>query len=85
MDEATANIDYETDGRIQRMLREHPTFTNSTLITVAHRLETIRDSDRIIVLDAGTVVEKGAPSELEACDGFFARLVRDHDKGNDCE
>jgi ATP-binding cassette subfamily C (CFTR/MRP) protein 4 len=81
MDEATANIDFETDARIQRMMREHPTFTNATVITVAHRLATIRDSDRIIVLDAGEVVENGTPAELlELRDGVFAGLVRDHDE-----
>ena len=55
MDEATANVDPKTDDLIQRTIRER--FTNCTILTVAHRLHTILDSDRILVLNDGEVEE----------------------------
>ena len=51
LDEATSNVDAETDQLMQRLIREE--FIGYTIITVAHRLETIRDSDWIAVLDGG--------------------------------
>jgi ABC-type multidrug transport system fused ATPase/permease subunit len=62
LDEATASIDVETDAQIQSMLRT--SFEGVTIITVAHRLKTVMDSDRILVLDAGHIVQFGPPSEL---------------------
>ncbi|KAJ3344887.1 hypothetical protein HDU91_007522 [Kappamyces sp. JEL0680] len=74
MDEATANVDYETDERIQKCLREE--LHHTTLITIAHRIHTIMDYDRICVLDAGSVVEFGTPEELMAIEnGIFAGMV----------
>ncbi|MCJ1426399.1 hypothetical protein MMC29_004302 [Sticta canariensis] len=61
MDEATASIDYATDGKIQETLRE---VKESTIITIAHRLQTIIDYDKVLVLDKGQVVEYDAPWEL---------------------
>ena len=61
MDEATASIDYATDGKIQETLRE---VKESTIITIAHRLQTIIDYDKVLVLDKGEVVEYDAPWEL---------------------
>lgn len=70
MDEATSSIDFETDTKIQEALREE--FGSSCVITIAHRLQTIMDYDRVIVMDAGTIVENGSPSELLAdTDGVF--------------
>lgn len=60
MDEATASIDYSTDSRIQETIRE----LKSTTITIAHRLQTIVDYDKVLVLDKGRVVEYGHPHEL---------------------
>jgi len=73
MDEATANIDGETDGFIQRMLRTR--FTETTLLTIAHRLETIMDYDKILVMDNGKAAEFGTPSELIDNNGIFTELV----------
>ncbi|KAJ7501621.1 hypothetical protein B0H11DRAFT_2275231 [Mycena galericulata] len=63
LDEATSAIDYRTDSIIQSSLRnELP--RDTTLLTVAHRLQTIMDADKIMVLDAGRIVEFGRPKEL---------------------
>ncbi|KAL1841897.1 hypothetical protein VTJ49DRAFT_6419 [Mycothermus thermophilus] len=60
MDEATASIDYATDTAIQATIRE----LSCTTITIAHRLQTIADYDKVLVLDKGKVVEYGHPWEL---------------------
>ncbi|KAK5627348.1 hypothetical protein RRF57_003063 [Xylaria bambusicola] len=60
MDEATASIDYNTDSKIQETIRE----LNTTIITIAHRLATIVDYDKVLVLDHGSVVEYDHPHEL---------------------
>lgn len=60
MDEATASIDYATDAKIQETIRE----IKNTTITIAHRLQTIIDYDKVLVLDKGEVVEFGGPWEL---------------------
>lgn len=60
MDEATASIDYNTDSKIQETIHE----LKSTIITIAHRLQTIVDYDKVLVLDKGRVVEYGHPHEL---------------------
>jgi len=72
LDEATSNVDAETDEVMQSLIREE--FREWTIITVAHRLDTILDSDTILVLDRGVVVENGAPGELLKMRGLFWRL-----------
>ncbi|XP_029164634.1 multidrug resistance-associated protein 4-like isoform X2 [Nylanderia fulva] len=75
LDEATANIDSHTDALIQNTIRSN--FKDCTVITVAHRLNTIIDSDRIIVMENGYIVEFGCPYELlhDKPDGYFKQMV----------
>ncbi|KAL4247270.1 ATP-binding cassette transporter C [Abortiporus biennis] len=75
LDEATSAIDYETDTVIQQSLRKELR-KDVTLLTVAHRLQTIMDADKIMVLDAGRITEFGAPIELlQNPDGMLRALV----------
>jgi len=75
LDEATSSIDYKTDAIIQQSLRRE-LGGDVTLLTVAHRLQTIMDADKIMVLDAGRIVEFDRPSALLAQkDGYLKALV----------
>ncbi|KAF8507385.1 ATP-binding cassette transporter [Hysterangium stoloniferum] len=75
LDEATSAIDYATDSIIQNTLRE--TLKDATLITVAHRLQTIMDADKVMVLDAGNMVEFDTPSNLLKKDGGYLKSLVD--------
>ncbi|KAJ1729178.1 hypothetical protein LPJ72_005107 [Coemansia sp. Benny D160-2] len=71
MDEATASVDFDTDERLQRTIRGYE-FANSTLLCIAHRLRTIIDYDRVLVLDKGKVAEFDTPKNLlEKKNGIF--------------
>lgn len=71
-----AAVDVETDAMLQTTLRSDM-FKHRTIITIAHRINTILDSDRIVVLDKGTVAEFDTPSELVRKKGLFYELVRE--------
>ena len=73
LDEATANVDLETDSVIQETIKRK--FSECTVVTVAHRLETVIDSDRIIVMDKGEVIEFDQPHKLLQKGGHFASMV----------
>lgn len=86
MDEATSNVDIKTDACIQKAIRDDQVgvFSRCTVLTIAHRLNTIIDYDKILVLDKGSVVEYGPPWELikkpkEQDDAWFARLISELD------
>jgi len=73
LDEATSSIDFATDAKIQATIREE--FTDSLLLTVAHRLRTVIDYDRLIVLDKGQIVEFDTPWNLiNKEDGIFRSM-----------
>ncbi|ODH26599.1 hypothetical protein ACO22_04525 [Paracoccidioides brasiliensis] len=76
LDEATAAVDVETDALLQQMLRSS-IFRDRTIITIAHRINTILDSDRIVVLDHGSVVEFDTPDALIRRGGQFYHLVKE--------
>lgn len=79
LDEATANVDPNTDKFIQRTISE--SFTNCTRLTIAHRLNTIMDSDRVLVMDAGQVKEFNAPHLLlQNENGLFSTMVNNTGK-----
>ncbi|KAG4044660.1 ABC transporter C family member 8, partial [Phytophthora cactorum] len=76
MDEATANVDQESDKLIQQTMKESFGDGNNTVLCIAHRIETIMDSDKILVLDAGEVAEFDSPSALlQIKGGIFKSLV----------
>lgn len=76
LDEATAAVDVETDALLQATLRTTE-FSSRTIITIAHRINTILDSDRIVVLEGGRVREFDEPAKLIEQKGLFYELVRE--------
>lgn len=78
LDEATSASDYATDALVQATLRKE--FAGATVLTIAHRLATIMDSDLVLVMGEGAVVEFGPPAQLLAQpDGVFAGMVHQPD------
>ncbi|XP_007984742.3 multidrug resistance-associated protein 1 [Chlorocebus sabaeus] len=75
LDEATAAVDLETDDLIQSTIRTQ--FEDCTVLTIAHRLNTIMDYTRVIVLDKGEIQEYGAPSDLLQQRGLFYNMAKD--------
>ena len=71
VDEATASIDLRNDALIQQVIKDK--FAECTVLTIAHRLSTLEHSDKIIVMEAGRIVEFGTPQQLAAQEGGFYR------------
>ncbi len=90
MDEVTASVDYETDAIIQKTIRTSSALRDATIITVAHRLQTIADCDHIFVINGGKLVEEGAPHDLllpseddsKGSTSFFKALVDKSGEGD---
>ncbi|XP_071665785.1 multidrug resistance-associated protein 1-like isoform X2 [Patagioenas fasciata] len=73
LDEATASVDMETDNLVQSTIKRE--FYNCTILTIAHRLHTVMDSDRVLVLDAGRILEYDTPRNLLQRNGAFSEMV----------
>ena len=73
LDEATANVDPENEDRLQKAIAKLT--ENKTIIMIAHRLKTVRNADQILVVDNGTIVDRGRHEELVEKDGIYRRFV----------
>ena len=73
LDEATSALDAESEQHVQRGLEA--AMVGRTTLVIAHRLATVQRADRIVVMDAGRIVEIGTPAELIANGGLYARLA----------
>ncbi|XP_030465025.2 putative ABC transporter C family member 15 [Syzygium oleosum] len=77
LDEATASVDSATDGIIQKVISQE--FTNRTVVTIAHRIHTVIDSDLVLVLSDGRIAEFDTPKKLlERENSFFSKLLREY-------
>ena len=74
LDEATSALDAENEAAVQAAL--HDVMSGRTSIVIAHRLATVLEADRIIVLDNGRIVEEGNHASLIAAGGLYARLAK---------
>ncbi len=83
LDEATSSVDTTTEKEIQKALDN--LVRGRTTIAIAHRLSTLRDANRLVVLDRGSVVEVGSHDELMACEGHYYRLYQAQARNVDTE
>lgn len=74
LDEATASLDVENESQVQQALFR--LLQDKTVLVIAHRMRTVMNADKIVVLDAGHIVEQGSPQELLAKEGLFSRMVK---------
>lgn len=74
LDEATASLDVENESQVQEALSN--LLAGKTVIVIAHRMRTVMNADKIVVLDEGRVVEQGSPAELLEQNGLFSRMVK---------
>lgn len=73
LDEATANVDLKTDGTIQKLMKEK--FKNCTVVIIAHRINTVMDCDRIMVIEDGRIKEFDTPYNLSKKeDSYFTEI-----------
>ena len=73
LDEATASLDVENETLIQAGISE--LVKDKTVLIIAHRMRTVANADKILVLDGGKIIEQGTPDELKARGGYFARML----------
>ena len=74
LDEATASLDVENESKIQQSISK--LVQNKTVIIIAHRMRTIANADKVVVLQNGQVVETGSPAELKAKGGLFGKMLK---------
>ena len=74
MDEATASLDTESESRVQKALSR--LVVDKTVLIIAHRMRTVEEADKIVVLSGGKVGEEGPPSVLKESGGLFERMVK---------
>ncbi|KAA6359001.1 MAG: hypothetical protein EZS28_045472, partial [Streblomastix strix] len=73
----TSCIDAETDRKIQRTISQQ--FREKTVITIAHRLETMRECDKVVAIEQGRIIEVGTPEQLQANpNSAFSRLLKNY-------
>jgi ATP-binding cassette subfamily B protein len=75
LDEATSAVDSASEAAFQAALRAVVTGSHRAVLTVAHRLATAQEADRVLVMEAGRIVEAGPPEELISRGGRFAALL----------
>jgi ATP-binding cassette subfamily B protein len=75
LDEATAAVDASSDAAFRAGLRDGVLSQGGAVLSIAHRLSTAREADRVVLLEAGRIVEEGSPEELVRRGGRFAALV----------
>ena len=80
LDDTLSAVDAETEAAIQRELRE--VFADRTVVVVASRVSSVRECDRIVVLEGGRIVEEGSDAELLAAGGLYARLAREQEEAD---
>ncbi|XP_016472773.2 putative ABC transporter C family member 15 isoform X1 [Nicotiana tabacum] len=77
LDEATASVDAATDAVLQKIISQE--FRNRTVVTIAHRIHTVIDSDLVLVLNEGRIAEYDTPAKLlEKEDSFFSKLIKEY-------
>ena len=74
LDEATASLDVENESKIQQSISK--LVQNKTVIIIAHRMRTIANADKVVVLQNGQVIETGTPAELKAKGGLFGKMLK---------
>lgn len=74
LDEATASLDAENETKVQKAISR--LIKDKTVLIIAHRMRTVRDADRLVLLSGGKVAEYGAPAELEAKGGMYAEMLK---------
>ena len=83
LDEATSALDTESEGKVQKALDK--LMKGRTVIMIAHRLTTVRDADRIVVMSKGKIVEEGKHEELLKLEGEYALLAKRQMRGADAD
>ncbi len=74
LDEAAAALDVENESEVQEAISK--LVKDKTVLIIAHRMRTVAEADKVIVLSGGRVAEEGKPSELMANDGLFAHMTK---------